>query len=117
MPTHQTKETRERLEAELRERCINRRRLLQVAVGGGGAAALGSGGFGMRFSLASAAAQEAEPDAEQVMYHFVLQNEPLTFDWNSNLYASADPETFSGLLKFDPDGNPWTIQERPRRDG
>jgi oligopeptide transport system substrate-binding protein len=132
MTSRQTKESMERLEAELRERSINRRRLLQGAVAGAGAAALTSGGFGVRYSLASAA-QDAEPDAEQVMYHFVLQNEPLSFDWNANLYCSAEPETFSGLLKFDPDGNPiadwaetwesneegsvWTFHLRPDNTG
>ena len=133
MAPQQTKESMEQLEAELREHSINRRRLLQGAVAGAGAAALASGGFGVRYSLASAAAQDAEPDAEQVLYHFVLQNEPLSFDWNANLYCSAEPETFSGLLKFDPNGNPvadwaetwesneegsvWTFNIRPDNTG
>ena len=114
-------ETRQRLEAELRERSINRRRLLQGAAVGAGAAALGAKGFGVQVSLASAAAQDApEPDAEQVLYHFVLQNEPLSFDWNANLYCSAEPETFSGLLKFDPDGNAvadWAETWESNEDG
>jgi oligopeptide transport system substrate-binding protein len=120
MTPRQTKESMERLEAELRERSVNRRRLLQGAVAGAGAAAFATGGFGVRYSLATAAAQEAEPDAEQVMYHFVLQNEPLSFDWNANLYCSAEPETFSGLLKFDPNGNPvadWAETWESNEDG
>jgi ABC-type transport system substrate-binding protein len=120
MPSRLDEETRQRLEAELRERSINRRRLLQGAAAGAGAA-LAAKGFGVQVSLASAAAQDApEPDAEQVLYHFVLQNEPLSFDWNANLYCSAEPETFSGLLKFDPDGNAvadWAETWESNEDG
>ena len=62
--------------------------------------------------MAQTAAQDSSPEAgaaldeEQVFYHFVLQNEPGTFDFNANLYAQAEPEVWSGLLTFDPDGNP-----------
>ncbi|CAA9584476.1 MAG: Oligopeptide ABC transporter, periplasmic oligopeptide-binding protein OppA [uncultured Thermomicrobiales bacterium] len=120
-------ETRRRLEAKLRERSINRRKVVQG--GAAGAATVGLGGLRTFRAAAQdttpAASPDASPmaspaaspaagaaptggalDAEQVLYHFVLQDEPATFDFNSNLYANAEPECWAGLLTFDPNGTP-----------
>ncbi|MDP9365669.1 MAG: peptide ABC transporter substrate-binding protein, partial [Chloroflexota bacterium] len=67
-----------------------------------------------------AAAAVANADADQILYHFVLQGDPLTFDFNANLYANADPECWSGLLTFDPNGTPvadWAERWEPNADG
>jgi ABC-type transport system substrate-binding protein len=113
------------MEAELRERSINRRRLVQGAAVGVGVLGLSPIAFGRSLSTSAAPAAQGtpaagKPDADQTLYHFVLQNEPLTFDYNANLYADADPETFSGLLMFDPDGNPipdWAESFESNEDG
>jgi ABC-type transport system substrate-binding protein len=129
-------ETRVRLEDQLRTASINRRRLVQGAAATGVAAATGLKGAGeLR------AAQDATPpsgtgavlDEDQVFYHYVMREDPNTFDFNANLYAQAEPEVWSGLLTFDPDGNPvgdwaetwetnedgsvWTFHIRPDNSG
>lgn len=50
-----------------------------------------------------AAAQEVGPD--EVFYSYELVNDPVSFDWNLNLYCGAETETFAGLLTFDADLN------------
>ncbi|MDQ3694222.1 MAG: peptide ABC transporter substrate-binding protein [Chloroflexota bacterium] len=129
--------TQARLEEQLREASINRRRLMQGAAATGLAAAASWGGA----TALRTAAQDASPEAagggalddDQVFYHFVLQNEPASFDFNANLYVSAEPEVWSGLLTFDPDGTPvpdwaeswetnddgsvWTFHLRPENTG
>jgi ABC-type oligopeptide transport system substrate-binding subunit len=47
--------------------------------------------------------QEVGPD--EVFYHFALYDDPVSFDWNLNLYCNAEVEMASGLLTFDPDLN------------
>jgi ABC-type oligopeptide transport system substrate-binding subunit len=47
--------------------------------------------------------QELAPD--EVFYHFALYDDPVSFDWNLNLYCNAEVEMASGLLTFDPDLN------------
>lgn len=47
--------------------------------------------------------QELGPD--EVFYHFSLFDDPVSFDWNLNLYCNAEVEMASGLLTFDPDLN------------
>jgi oligopeptide transport system substrate-binding protein len=123
MSSRYTPEVMEKMEADLRERSINRRRLMQGTMAAAGLAGLSPFAFGRGLSgaVAAPAAQDgAEPDEEQIFYHFVLQNEPLSFDWNANLYVSAEPETFSGLLTFDPDGNAvpdWAERFESNEDG
>ncbi|MDQ3655288.1 MAG: ABC transporter substrate-binding protein [Chloroflexota bacterium] len=116
-------ETRVRLEEQLRKASINRRRLMQGAAATGLAAAGWSGATALRTAAQEstpAAADAAVLDEEQIFYHFVLQNEPATFDFNANLYASAEPECWSGLLTFDPDGIPvpdWAESWETNEDG
>src|SRR5688500_16718523 len=47
-----------------------------------------------------------------------MREDPRTFDFNAHLYAQAVPEVWSGLVTFDPDGNPvggwaetWAVSE------
>jgi oligopeptide transport system substrate-binding protein len=47
--------------------------------------------------------QELAPD--EVFYHFALYDDPVSFDWNLNLYCNAEVEMASGLLTFDADLN------------
>jgi ABC-type oligopeptide transport system substrate-binding subunit len=117
-------ETRAKLEEQLRTASINRRRLVQGAAVSGLATAAGwSGARSLRASAQEATppgGSSAELDEEQIFYHYTMQNDPATFDYNANLYADADPETFSGLLTFDPDGNPvpdWAETWEPNEDG
>ncbi|MBA2521334.1 MAG: hypothetical protein H0V24_16880, partial [Chloroflexia bacterium] len=80
--------TRARLEEQLREASINRRRLVQGAAVTGLAAASSWGGA----TALRTAAQDASPEAagggalddDQVFYNFVFRNEPATFDFNAN---------------------------------
>lgn len=45
------------------------------------------------------------PGPDEVFYHFSLRDDPVSFDWNLNLYCNAEVEIASGLLTFDPDLN------------
>ena len=47
--------------------------------------------------------QELNPD--DVFYHFNMQDDPVSFDWNLNLYCDAEETVASGLLTFDADLN------------
>lgn len=75
--------------------------------------------------------QQIGPDEK--FYHYNFQDDPVTFDWNLNLYAEAEEETVSGLLTFDADLNAvpdwaetfssnedasvWTFKIRPDNQG
>jgi oligopeptide transport system substrate-binding protein len=58
---------------------------------------------------ASAAARRAirrqDLAGDKVFYHFALFDDPVSFDWNLNLYCNAEVEVSSGLLTFDADLN------------
>jgi oligopeptide transport system substrate-binding protein len=61
--------------------------------------------------------QDLGPD--DVFYHFALQDDPLSFDWNLNLYCNAEVEIASGLLTFDADLNAvpdWAETFSPNED-
>ena len=61
--------------------------------------------------------QELGPD--DVFYHFSLLDDPVSFDWNLNLYAGAALEVSSGLLTFDADLNAipdWAETFTPNED-
>ncbi|MBA2595163.1 MAG: peptide ABC transporter substrate-binding protein [Chloroflexota bacterium] len=47
--------------------------------------------------------QEISPD--RVFYHFGLQDDPVSWDWNLNLYCNAEETVAAGLLTFDADLN------------
>jgi len=126
MTSHHQDEEIRRIGERVKRIQADRRRLLKGAAAGAGALALG--GWPTRGGLRSAlaAAQEGTPAAgaelagEQIFYHFVLQNDPGTFDFNANLYASAEPEVWSGLLTFDPDGKAvadWAERWEKNEDG
>jgi ABC-type oligopeptide transport system substrate-binding subunit len=75
--------------------------------------------------------QEVGPDEK--FYHFGRREDPVSFDWNLNLYANAEPRTAAGLLTFDADLNAvpdwaetftpnedasvWTFNIRPDNEG
>ncbi|HEX5414286.1 MAG TPA: peptide ABC transporter substrate-binding protein, partial [Chloroflexota bacterium] len=75
--------------------------------------------------------QEIGPDAK--FYHFTLRNDPLSFDWNLNLYCNAATETGSSVLTYDEnlnavadwaetftpndDASVWTFNIRPDNQG
>ncbi len=75
--------------------------------------------------------QEVSPD--RVFYQFALQDNPLSFDWNLNLYCNATTQTGSSVLTFDEnlnavpdwaetftsndDASVWTFNIRPDNIG
>jgi oligopeptide transport system substrate-binding protein len=75
--------------------------------------------------------QDLGPD--DVFYHFSRQIDPLSFDWNLNLYCNAATEVAAGLLTFDAnlnaipdwaetftpneDATVWTFNIRPDNQG
>lgn len=123
----QSPEVRARLEADLKRRSLevamNRRRLLQSAAGAAGAIALGAGfrpGFASARQGGPAPAGDYQLDANQQFYNYILSNDPLSFDFNADLYVGAETEAWAGLLTFDPDGNPvpdWAESYEPNEDG
>ncbi|MCC2629366.1 MAG: oligopeptide transporter periplasmic oligopeptide-binding protein, partial [Thermomicrobiales bacterium] len=61
--------------------------------------------------------QDLGPD--DVFYHWALELDPVSFDWNLNLYAEAALEVSSGLLTFDADLNAipdWAETFTPNED-
>lgn len=72
---------------------------------------------------ASAAPRQAirrqELAGDEVFYHFALFDDPVSFDWNLNLYCNAEVEIASGLLTFDADLNAipdWAETFTPNED-
>jgi oligopeptide transport system substrate-binding protein len=75
--------------------------------------------------------QDAGPD--QTLYNFDHQSDPLSFDWNLNLYCNAATQTGAGVLMFDEnlnavadwaetftsndDASVWTFNIRPDNIG
>jgi len=63
------------------------------------------------------ALQESDPNT--TLYQFGRQDDPVSFDFNLNLYANAEPSVFSSLLTFDPDLNAvpdWASEFTPNED-
>jgi ABC-type oligopeptide transport system substrate-binding subunit len=97
-----------------------------LAVAGGNATSAAPGGAGKSLS-------RTQDAGEQIFYQFGLFQNPVTFDWNANLYCNAEEESFAGLLTFDADLNPvadwaetwesnddasvWTFHIRPDNQG
>ena len=124
---------RQGLEERLRRATMNRRRLVQGAAGiGAGAMALGAGGRTVG-RVSAQGTPGAAPDAEQVFYNFLMQQDPSSYDFNADLYCNAEFECWAGLLTFDPDGvvvadwaeswsanedgSVWTFNIRPDNTG
>jgi hypothetical protein len=73
---------------------VSRRRFMKIAAGAAAGTAMVDGVA--RYVGPAAAAQETfGPD--EVFYNSFLTDDPVSFDWNLNLYANADQETFAGL--------------------
>ena len=75
---------------------------------GAAAAAVASvGGIAVSGAGAQDATPEATPaggplDANQIFYNYALtQGDPVTFDYNANLYNNSEVETAAGLLMYD----------------
>ncbi len=85
---------------------LTRRGLVKSAAAATAGAAVfgGAAKFGARSAAAAAPSAAQAAAGEQLFYNYALQNNPLTYDFNSNLYAGAEPEVWAGLLTFDPDG-------------
>ncbi|MFN8592370.1 MAG: peptide ABC transporter substrate-binding protein [Thermomicrobiales bacterium] len=61
--------------------------------------------------------QDLGPD--DVFYNFALVDDPVSFDWNLNLYCNAEVEVAAGLLTFDADLNAipdWAETFTPNED-
>src|SRR5581483_1035210 len=97
---------------------VDRRTVLKMAAAAAGASAAGFfGGAPMRRPL-SAYAQTAGPD--ETFYSYELFDDPVSFDWNLNLYCNAETEVAGGLLTFDENLNPvadWAEKWEPNQDG
>src|SRR4051794_34077874 len=83
---------------------FSRRRFVQASAGAAGVVA--AGGIGLGGALAQDATPGATPsvplDAQQIFYSATLtQGDPVTFDYNANLYNNSEPETAAGLLTYD----------------
>lgn len=107
----------EKLDHRLRMSAFSRRKMVGGTIAGAGALAMGS----IAGSNAAAAqdAETGELDEEQIFYNSALKNEPKSFDWNADLYCNADVSSFSGLLKFNPDGQAegdWAETWEPNED-
>src|SRR5687768_418870 len=63
------------------------------------------------------ALQESDPNT--TLYQFGRQDDPVSFDFNLNLYCNAEPAIYSSLLTFDPDLNAipdWASEFSPNDD-
>lgn len=99
---------------------VDRRTVLKIAAAAAGASAAGflGGGSGLMRRPLSASAQTAGPD--QTFYSYELFDDPVSFDWNLNLYCNAETEVASGLLTFDENLNAvadWAEKWDPNEDG
>ncbi len=82
------------------------------------------GGFARYVGPGAAAAprrlrQGAQSAGDQTFYHFFLQDDPKSFDFNLDLYANAEQEVWSGLLTFDENLNAvpdWAERFEPNAD-
>nr|MBA3414417.1 peptide ABC transporter substrate-binding protein [Chloroflexia bacterium] len=120
------------LEQRFKSAGVNRRGFMKIAAG----AAAGTAtidGVARYVGPGAVAQDEVEAGPDETFYNFALRNDPLSFDWNLNLYCNADVETFSGLLMFDADLNAvpdwaetfesnedasvWTFNLRPDNQG
>jgi ABC-type oligopeptide transport system substrate-binding subunit len=92
---------------------VDRRTVFKMAAA---AAVAGAPAFGPRKSTVFAQT-EAGPD--QTFYSYELVSDPVSFDWNLNLYCGAETETNAGLLTFDADLNAvadWAETWAPNED-
>lgn len=118
------------LEERFKSVGVNRRGFMKIAAGAAAGTAM-IDGVARYVGPVAAAQDEVGPDER--FYHFYLYDDPVSFDWNLNLYCNADPETFAGLLTFDADLNAipdwaetfsanddasvWTFNIRPDNQG
>jgi ABC-type oligopeptide transport system substrate-binding subunit len=116
-------ENLELMKRRLAAAAMNRRDVMKAAAAaaaGTGLAAAGGKAATAAPGGAASALSRSQEAGEQIFYQFGLQRgNPVTFDWNANLYCNAEEETFAGLLTFDPDLNPiadWAETWEPNED-
>jgi ABC-type oligopeptide transport system substrate-binding subunit len=116
---------------------MNRRNFLKIAAAAS-AGTVTTAGMEKYMTPSAAAAprralrrQEVSPD--RVFYNYALQDDPVSFDWNLNLYCNAATQTGSSVLTFDEnlnavpdwaetfasndDASVWTFNLRPDNIG
>ena len=118
------------LEQRFRSAGVDRRKFMKIAAGAAAGTVVVDG---VARYVGPAAAAQAEAGPDETFYNFYLYDDPVSFDWNLNLYCNAEPETFAGLLTFDADLNAipdwaetfesneeatvWTFNIRPDNQG
>jgi oligopeptide transport system substrate-binding protein len=93
---------------------VDRRTVLKMAAA---ATVAGAPALGARRSTIMA--QDAEIGPDDIFYSYELVSDPVSFDWNLNLYCGAETEVNSGLLTFDADLNAipdWAETFTPNED-
>ena len=109
----------ENLERRFRTTGVDRRTFLKVAGAAAAGTAFSAGAARYAGPAAAATASARQATGDQTFYHFNLQEDPVSFDWNLNLYTQAEEETFAGLLTFDSDLNAipdWAERFEPNAD-
>lgn len=94
------------LEERFKNVGVSRRGFMKVAAAAAAGTAVYDGAA--RYVGPVAGAVPARQDAagpDETFYNFFLFDDPVSFDWNLNLYCNAEQETFAGLLTFDADLN------------
>jgi oligopeptide transport system substrate-binding protein len=116
-----------RMVAERFERAGVSRRTIMKIIGAAAANTAVIGGIPRYVMPASAAPARPKPHVlaarqsgeEQVFYHFSLQADPKSFDFNLDLYCQGEAETFAGVLTFDENLNAvpdWAETYTPNDD-
>lgn len=122
------------LEERFKGAGVSRRGFMKVAAAAAAGTAVVDGAA--RYVGPAAMAAPARQDAagpDDTFYHFFLLDDPVSFDWNLNLYCNAEQEAFAGLLTFDEnlnavpdwaetfepneDASVWTFNIRPDNQG
>ncbi|MBW3631932.1 MAG: peptide ABC transporter substrate-binding protein [Chloroflexi bacterium] len=116
---------------------MSRRNFMKIAAAAAAGTVTTAGGQRYVGPSASAAPRRAllrqDVGPDDTFYHNSLRADPVSFDWNLNLYAGAEVEIAAGLLTFDPDLNAipdwaetfasnedasvWTFNIRPDNQG
>ena len=117
--SHEKNEQIELLQKRFATVGVDRRTVMKMVGAAAGAAALGGfvGELPGRQPQA-AAAPEVTPDT--TFYSYELFDDPVSFDWNQNLYCNAQTQVNASVLKFDenlvaqPD---WAETFTPNADG
>jgi ABC-type oligopeptide transport system substrate-binding subunit len=105
---------------------VSRRTIMKI-IGAAAASTAVVGGVPRYVMPASAAPRGVAPHIqrvrqsgeEQVFYHFALQDDPNSFDFNLDLYCQGEPEVWASVLTFDENLNAvpdWAETFEPNED-